>query len=664
MSIQRITELRKLLNEYNHAYHVLDNPIVSDAHYDACMRELIKLESEHPETFDAYSPTQRVGGKVLDGFKKVTHDVAMLSLGNAYSLEDLLAFDARIRKDVGDVDYVAELKIDGLAMSLRYQSGRLTMAATRGDGEVGEDVTHNIVTVKSIPLQCDTELSFEVRGEVYMPKAAFEKLNDSRNSSGQEPFANPRNAAAGSIRQLDSQVAASRQLDAFLYYFVNAQNVGIESHMQALNRLSALGFKVNPLTRICANIQDVWAFIEEIRVQRPALPYEIDGIVVKVNDLSIQLRLGFTAKTPRWAIAYKFPADEVMTRLEDIFLTVGRTGKVTPNAKLTPVTLAQTTVGFAQLHNEDYIRNKDIRINDMVMIRKAGDIIPEVVTSLPELRDENSKPYSFAKHCPVCHQPLVRFEDEADTYCINNECPARIIEAIAHFASRDAMNIEGMGVKRVEQLYNNGLIRSVEDIYFLHQKRDLLTTLDKMGEKSVDKLLSAIEASKSNSLDKLLYGLGIRHIGEKAANTLAMRFETMDQLMQATQEQLCAVKEIGTVMAQSVGLFFSQQPNHHLIDMLKSAGVNMVMTKKKAEKVSFFSGKTVVLTGTLETMTRSEASQWLSSQGADVTSSVSKNTDLVIAGSEAGSKLAKAQSLGVTVWDEARFKEEVDSIEN
>jgi DNA ligase (NAD+) len=664
MSIQRITELRKLLNEYNHAYHVLDNPIVSDAHYDACMRELIKLESEHPETFDAYSPTQRVGGKVLDGFKKVTHDVAMLSLGNAYSLEDLLAFDARIRKDVGEVDYVAELKIDGLAMSLRYQSGRLTMAATRGDGEVGEDVTHNIVTVKSIPLQCDTELSFEVRGEVYMPKAAFEKLNDSRNSSGQEPFANPRNAAAGSIRQLDSQVAASRQLDAFLYYFVNAQNVGIESHMQALNRLSALGFKVNPLTRICANIQDVWAFIEEIRVQRPALPYEIDGIVVKVNDLSIQLRLGFTAKTPRWAIAYKFPADEVMTRLEDIFLTVGRTGKVTPNAKLTPVTLAQTTVGFAQLHNEDYIRNKDIRINDMVMIRKAGDIIPEVVTSLPELRDENSKPYSFAKHCPVCHQPLVRFEDEADTYCINNECPARIIEAIAHFASRDAMNIEGMGVKRVEQLYNNGLIRSVEDIYFLHQKRDLLTTLDKMGEKSVDKLLSAIEASKSNSLDKLLYGLGIRHIGEKAANTLAMRFETMDQLMQATQEQLCAVKEIGTVMAQSVELFFSQQPNHHLIDMLKSAGVNMVMTKKKAEKVSFFSGKTVVLTGTLETMTRSEASQWLSSQGADVTSSVSKNTDLVIAGSEAGSKLAKAQSLGVTVWDEARFKEEVDSIEN
>lgn len=353
-----------------------------------------------------------------------------------------------------------------------------------------------------------------------------------------------------------------------------------------------------------------------------------------------------------------------MTRLEDIFLTVGRTGKVTPNARLTPVTLAQTTVGFAQLHNEDYIRNKDIRINDMVMIRKAGDIIPEVVASLPELRDENSKPYVFEKHCPVCHQGLVRFEDEADTYCINNECPARIIEAIAHFASRDAMNIEGMGVKRVEQLYNQGWIRSVEDIYFLHEKRDLLTTLDKMGEKSVDKLLSAIQTSKSNSLDKLLYGLGIRHIGEKAAATLAMRFETMDQLMEATEEQLCAVKEIGTVMAQSVRLFFSQQPNHHLIEMLKSAGVNMEMTKKKTENASFFSGKTVVLTGTLVTMTRSEASDWLSSHGANVTSSVSKNTDLVIAGSEAGSKLAKAQSLGVTVWDEARFKEEVDSIEN
>ena len=664
MSIQRITELRKLLNEYNHAYHVLDNPIVSDAHYDACMRELIKLESEYPEMDDPYSPSKRVGGKVLDGFKKVTHDVAMLSLGNAYSLEDLLAFDARIRKDVGEVDYVAELKIDGLAMSLRYQSGRLAMAATRGDGEVGEDVTHNIVTIKSIPLQCDSQLSFEVRGEVYMPKAAFEKLNESRSSAGFEPFANPRNAAAGSVRQLDSQVAASRQLDAFLYYFVNAQNTGIDSHMEALKHLSKLGFKVNPLTKVCENIHDVWTFIEEMKAQRSQLPYDIDGIVVKVNDLSIQSRLGFTAKTPRWAIAYKFPADEVMTRLEDIFLTVGRTGKVTPNARLTPVTLAQTTVGFAQLHNEDYIRNKDIRVNDMVMIRKAGDIIPEVVASLPELRDDNSKPYAFEKHCPVCHQGLVRFEDEADTYCINNECPARIIEAIAHFASRDAMNIEGMGVKRVEQLYNQGWIRSVEDIYFLHQKRDLLTTLDKMGEKSVDKLLSAIEASKSNSLDKLLYGLGIRHIGEKAAATLAMRFETMDQLMLATQEQLCAVKEIGTVMAQSVRLFFSQQPNHHLIEMLKSAGVNMEMTKKKTETASFFSGKTVVLTGTLVTMTRSEASDWLSSHGADVTSSVSKNTDLVIAGSEAGSKLAKAQSLGVTVWDEARFKEEVDSIEN
>jgi DNA ligase (NAD+) len=386
--------------------------------------------------------------------------------------------------------------------------------------------------------------------------------------------------------------------------------------------------------------------------------------VIKVNSLSLQNRMGFTAKTPRWAIAYKFPADEVMTRLEEIFLTVGRTGKITPNARLTPVTVAQTTVGFAQLHNEDYIRNKDIRVNDTVIIRKAGDIIPEVVASLPQLRDESSKPYTFEKHCPVCHQSLVRFEDEADTYCINNECPARIIEAIAHFASRDAMNIDGLGVKRVEQLYNNGLIRSVEDIYFLDQKRDALTSLEKMGEKSVDKLLTAIEASKTNSLDKLLYGLGIRHIGEKAASTLASKFTSMQSLMEATQEQLCAVKEIGTVMAQSVVLFFSQQPNHHLIDVLRSAGVNMEMTKKKSESTSFFSGKTVVLTGTLLQMTRSEASDWLSTQGANVTSSVSKNTDLVIAGSEAGSKLSKAQSLGVLVWDEERFMKEVTSIEN
>ncbi len=663
MSHQRIIELRKLINRYNHEYHVLDAPSVSDGHYDACMRELLQLESEFPELADPYSPTQRVGGKVLDGFKKVSHEVMMLSLANAYSFADLQAFDARIRKDVGDIEYVAELKIDGLAMSLRYQNGRLSLAATRGDGEVGEDVTHNIITIKSIPLHVSEEISFEVRGEVFMPKAAFEKLNDQRRNNGLELFANPRNAAAGSVRQLDSQVAASRQLDAYLYYLVNAQSLNIHSHQQALKYLSSLGFKVNPLTRVCADIHQVWSFIEEMSAQRDQLPYDIDGIVIKVNSLEIQSRLGFTAKTPRWAIAYKFPADEVMTTLEDIFLTVGRTGKVTPNAKLTPVTLAQTTVGYAQLHNEDYIRNKDIRIHDKVLVRKAGDIIPEVVASLPQLRDDTSAPYHFPKHCPKCAQPLVRFEDEADTYCINNECPARIVEAIAHFASRDAMNIEGLGVRRVEQLYEQGLIRSVEDIYFLHQKKDVLVTLDKMGEKSVEKLIMAIEASKSNSLDKLLYGLGIRHIGEKAATTLAARFETMDQLMNADEEQLSCVREIGSVMAQSVVLFFSQRPNHHLIDVLRSVGVNMEMTKKKAEKSSFFTNKTVVLTGTLVQMTRSEASDWLSRQGANVTSSVSKNTDLVIAGTEAGSKLTKAQSLGVTVWDEERFMQEVATLE-
>ena len=663
MSHQRIIELRKLINRYNHEYHVLDAPSVSDGHYDACMRELLQLESEFPELADPYSPTQRVGGKVLDGFKKVSHEVMMLSLANAYSFADLQAFDARIRKDVGDIEYVAELKIDGLAMSLRYQNGRLSLAATRGDGEVGEDVTHNIITIKSIPLHTSEEIFFEVRGEVFMPKAAFEKLNDQRRNNGLELFANPRNAAAGSVRQLDSQVAASRQLDAYLYYLVNAQSLNIHSHQQALKYLSSLGFKVNPLTRVCADIHQVWSFIEEMSAQRDQLPYDIDGIVIKVNSLEIQSRLGFTAKTPRWAIAYKFPADEVMTTLEDIFLTVGRTGKVTPNAKLTPVTLAQTTVGYAQLHNEDYIRNKDIRIHDKVLVRKAGDIIPEVVASLPQLRDDTSAPYHFPKHCPKCAQPLVRFKDEADTYCINNECPARIVEAIAHFASRDAMNIEGLGVRRVEQLYEQGLIRSVEDIYFLHQKKDVLVTLDKMGEKSVEKLIMAIEASKSNSLDKLLYGLGIRHIGEKAATTLAARFETMDQLMNADEEQLSCVREIGSVMAQSVVLFFSQRPNHHLIDVLRSVGVNMEMTKKKAEKSSFFTNKTVVLTGTLVQMTRSEASDWLSRQGANVTSSVSKNTDLVIAGTEAGSKLTKAQSLGVTVWDEERFMQEVATLE-
>ena len=659
MSEDRILALRRQLNQYNYEYHVLDHPTVSDAEYDQLMRELITLEQQHPELFDPNSPTQRVGGQVLEEFNKITHKRPMLSLGDVFNKEELFEFARKAEAEVGPVEYCCECKIDGLAMSLNYQGGRFQYAVTRGDGVVGEDVTHNVRTIKSIPMEIDYEGELEVRGEVYMPKASFERLNQKRRENGEEEFANPRNAAAGSIRQLDSKVAASRGLDALWYHVPQGPQLGHHQHSQSLDFIHSLGFRINPLNRLCRNMEEVWQFVEDLTLMRSDLPYEIDGIVIKVNDYEKQQQLGFTAKTPKWAIAYKFPAEEAVTRLENIFVTVGRTGKITPNAHLTPVRLAGTSVGFAQLHDEDMIKDKDIRIGDYVVVHKAGDIIPEIVASVPEKRDGSQVPYVFPKVCPVCGMPLVRYPDEAHHFCINNDCPARVVESIAHFCSRDAMNIDGLGVKRVELFHSQGWLNTVEDIYNLKDHYDEMLETPKMGKKSADNLLEAIENSKQNSLEKLLYGLGIRQIGEKAAKILAYRFETMQALMQATYEELEEIKDIGAITAQTVLDFFHDEANQHLIEALIGHGLNMICLKEEQVE-TIFTGKTIVLTGTLATMTRPEAQALLEHLGATVSGSVSKRTDFVIYGENAGSKLTKAQSLGVATMTESEFMEEVN----
>lgn len=655
MSVERIQMLRQLLHRYNHEYHVLDQPSISDAQFDALMQELMALERQHPEVFDPASPTQRVGGQVLDGFEKVTHQVMMLSLGNAYSLEDLIAFDARVRSMIAQPVYVVEAKIDGLAMSLHYDEGKLTLAATRGDGVIGENVTENIKTIFDVPLKLSKNITLEVRGEVYMSKQAFTALNQQQTSLNQKLFMNPRNAAAGSIRQLDPQLVAKRKLSMYSYNWMNAQDFGISTHYDALMALKELGFKVSDTTKRCETIQEVYDEIIKLDQQRETLPFDIDGVVVKVDAFSDQEQLGFTAKTPRWAIAYKFSAQEVETTLEDIFLTVGRTGKITPNARLTPVIVAQTNVGFAQLHNFDYIAMKDIRVNDKVIIRKAGDIIPEVVrVNLDHRQDQ--QPYVFNHRCPVCHEPTFSDEDEVDEYCVNPNCEARLVESIIHYASRDALNIEGLGEKKVAQLVEAKLLNNVKDIYDLKHKKEAIIVLDKFAQKSVDALIEAIEVSKQLPLSKLLYALGIRHVGAKAAQTLAQHFLSMDALMHASYDELVSIKEIGDVMAKSCLETMSHVSFIELVDALKAEGVNMIEPVKEV-KTSFFNQKTVVLTGTLESLSRTQASEWLSEHGAKVSGSVSKATDIVIAGSEAGSKLTKAQSLGVRIMFEEEFRE-------
>ncbi len=662
MSQQRILELRSILDRLAYEYYVLDQPSKSDQEYDRYYQELVALEDEFPQYRDPNSITQRVGGVVLDAFTKVEHKRTMLSLGNAFNLEDLHAFDERVREVVPNARYVVELKIDGLAMSLIYRDGRFVQALTRGDGVVGEDVTHNVKTIPSIPMHIPLQGEVEVRGEVYMPNASFQMLNEEREKNGEELFANPRNAAAGSIRQLDSSVAAKRKLDAFWYYFVNAQEYDIHSHEEALQKMSEMHLRVNPLRKVCERIDEVWQFIEEITEQRNDLPYAIDGMVIKVDDLDAQNRLGSTVKVPRWAIAYKFPAEEVITKLLDIVVTVGRTGRITPNAVLEPVRVAGTTVSAAQLHNEDMIKEKDIRIHDDVVVRKAGDIIPEVVRPLLERRNDTQAVYHFPTHCPICGSELVRFPEEAAHYCINQDCPARVVESMIHFASRDAMDIDTLGDKKVEFFHKQGFLNTIEDIYCLKEHRQELIDLEGFKEKSVDKLLDAIEDSKQNPLEDLIYGLGIRQVGKKAAKVLAKHFLSMDALMAANEEELVAIKDIGQMTAESITAFFHEPKNMELIAHLKGYGLRMDTEAEQIQESSF-SGKTIVLTGTLTQMTRNDAKALLESLGANVSGSVSKKTDLVIYGEAAGSKLTKANSLGVMTMDEDTFMKEVNGNE-
>lgn len=659
----RILFLRRELEKYSIEYYVYDNPSVSDQEYDRLMQELMALEEKHPEMYDANSPSQRIIGQVLEGFEKVRHDSQMLSLGNVFNYEEIEEFVNRIQGSVKDAEFVVECKYDGLAMSLIYENGSFVRAVTRGDGLVGEDVSANIKTIQSIPMHIPERRHVEVRGEVYMPKKSFEELNERQKKNNQALFANPRNAAAGSIRQLDSGVCASRKLDAYWYYFQNAQDFGILTQQEALDRMRSLNFKVNPLYKVCKNTKEIWEFIQSIQEKRNDLPYEIDGMVIKLNSLSDQRALGSTAKVPRYATAYKFPAERVQTRLLNIVITVGRTGKITPNAVLEPVRIAGTTVSAAQLHNEDMILSKDLRINDIVVVQKAGEIIPEVVSSVKERRDGSQVPYVYPTHCPVCGSRLVRLEGEAAHYCINQDCPARVVESMIHFASRDAMDIDTLGDKKIEQLHEFGFLNSIEDIYFLHEHREEL--LEKRGyqKKSVDKMLETIETSKKQPLALLLYGLGIRQVGKKAAAILANYFGSMDALMKADVDTLVSINDIGPITAQSIVEFFKDESNQKLIQTLKEQGLNMIQEKQEI-KASRFTNKTVVLTGTLEHYTRNEAKEILENLGANVSGSVSKKTDYVIYGTAAGSKLAKAQNLGVATMSEEEFVEEVENAQN
>ncbi|WP_431028094.1 NAD-dependent DNA ligase LigA [Lysinibacillus sp. LZ02] len=657
---QRIAELNQLLHEYGYAYYVLDKPLVPDAMYDQLLHELIALEEANPTLIYPDSPTQRVGGAVLEGFKKVTHNYPMLSLSNAFNEADLRDFDRKIRQAIGDhFSYVCELKIDGLAISLRYEEGRFVQGATRGDGVVGEDITANLKTIRAIPLRLKESVTIEVRGEAYMPKKSFERLNAARAEKGEELFANPRNAAAGSLRQLDPKIAASRHLSTFIYSIGgDGESYGIDSHGEMLDYLEKLGLPSNRERLACATIDDVMAFINKWTEARPNLPYEIDGIVIKVNRFAHQDELGYTAKSPRWAIAYKFPAEEVTTKLVDIDLTVGRTGVITPTAILAPVQVAGTTVSRASLHNEDLIRERDIRIGDTVIIRKAGDIIPEVVGVILEQRPADAVPYEMPTECIACDSELIRVDGEVALRCVNPACPAQIAEGIKHFVSRNAMNVDGLGEKVVEQLLREGYITNVADLYLLQV--DQLVQLERMGTKSATNLVEALEKSKDNSLERLLFGLGIRHVGEKAAKILAAEYETMDALMKADVVDLTNIHEIGDKMAQSIVSYFANEEVQTLMARLKDMGVNMMYKGKKVvveAGTNPFAGKMIVLTGKLAQLTRNEAKAKIEELGGTVAGSVSKKTDLVIAGEDAGSKLEKAQSLGIEIWDENRLIE-------
>lgn len=645
---KRMDELVALLNRYATEYYTSDNPSVSDSEYDRLYRELVELETAYPEQVLADSPTHRVGGKVLDGFEKYSHQYPLYSLQDAFSREELDAFDARVRKEVAHPTYICELKIDGLSISLTYEKGILVAGVTRGDGSIGENITENLKRVKDIPLTLPEELDITVRGECYMPRASFDQVNQARQENGEPEFANPRNAAAGTLRQLDTAVVAKRNLATFLYQ--EASPSTRDSQEKGLKYLEQLGFVVNPKRILAENIDEIWNFIQEVGQERENLPYDIDGVVIKVNDLASQEELGFTVKAPKWAVAYKFPAEEKEAQLLSVDWTVGRTGVVTPTANLTPVQLAGTTVSRATLHNVDYIAEKDIRKDDTVIVYKAGDIIPAVLRVVESKRVSEEK-LDIPTNCPSCNSDLLHFEDEVALRCINPRCPAQIMEGLIHFASRDAMNITGLGPSIVEKLFAANLVKDVADIYRLQEEDFLL--LEGVKEKSAAKLYQAIQASKENSAEKLLFGLGIRHVGSKASQLLLQYFHSIENLYQADSEEVASIESLGGVIAKSLQTYFAAEGSEILLRELKETGVNLDYKGQTVVADAALSGLTVVLTGKLERLKRSEAKSKLESLGAKVTGSVSKKTDLVVVGADAGSKLQKAQELGIQVRDEA-----------
>ncbi len=654
----RIIELVRQLNQYAHEYYVQDRPTVEDFVYDKLYQELVDLEAKHPRLIQEDSPTQRVGGIVSAGFEKVTHEIPLYSLNDAFSEADLVAFDRRVTRALGYAPrYMCELKIDGLSISLRYENGKFVRGATRGDGTIGENITENIKTVRSIPLELTQPYSMEVRGECYMPKASFVQLNQGREEAGLEVFANPRNAAAGSLRQLDSKVTAQRQLSSFIYTVADAGMLHVTNQEEALKELGTLGFKINPESRVCETIEEVWAYINEYQLTRSELPYDIDGVVIKVNEFNAQDNLGFTVRAPRWAIAYKFPPEEVETTIEAIEWTIGRTGVVTPTAVMTPVKVAGTTVSRASLHNRDYIEAKDIRLNDQVVIYKAGDIIPEVAYVITDKRPADSQVYDIPTRCPVCESELVHLAEEVALRCVNPKCPAQMKEGLNHFVSRNAMNIDGLGPRILEQLFEKNLVHDVADLYTLTES-DFLQ-LDKVKEKSANNFLEAIQKSKENSAERLLFGLGIRHVGAKAAKILLEHFGDIVTLSQASKEDIANLYSIGQVIADSVVNYFDHDEVRELIAEFQAAGVNLRYLGKTASDLatidSVFKDKRIVLTGKLSHFTREEAKAKIENLGGTIVGSVSKKTDFVIAGEEAGSKLTKATTLGITVWTEAEM---------
>ncbi len=657
---ERILELIKILNEANYNYYVLDNPTITDQEFDKYMRELETLENKYPEYSFPDSPTKRVGGEVIDKFVKVTHKIPLLSIADVFNEDEVREFDARIKKAGIEPSYVCELKIDGLAVSLQYEHGILVRGATRGDGIVGEDITHNVKTIKAIPLKLNRDIDIEVRGEIFMDKETLIKINQERELEGLPILQNVRNAAAGSVRQLDSKIAAKRNLNNFIYHLPNPLDYGLKTHSEALKFMQDLGFKVNHNNRLVNSIEEVIDFIHEYTDKRDSLPYEIDGIVIKVNDINEQINLGRTAKYPKWVVAYKFPHNDVLTKLTDIIFTVGRTGQITPNAVLEPVLVMGSTIKRATLHNEDFVNNLDLKIGDIVIVHKAGDVIPEVKGALKERRNGTEKPFVMIKKCPICHTELIKKEGLVDYFCPNEKCPARGIEGLIHFASRDAMNIDGLGDEIIEDFYNEGFLTSITDFYYLKDHEEEILALEGFGKKSFENMINAIFESKKNSVEKLIFGLGISGVGSKTAKLLAEYYGDIDTIMNASKEELLEIKDIGDILAENICNYFKE--NKDLIEHLKKLDINMKYLGVKKEINENITNKKFVMTGTISFMTRDEIKALIERYNGTFSDSVSKKTDVVIVGEAPGSKYTKAKELGITIWDEETFKKVVEKL--